>query len=416
MAFLKANRRVPEMGVVPWQLLRQGPWGEIWRANRDGGPTVLLVVYSTTDGETMFDEARPMLELWKKQAPLSCPHLLKIIEIGDRGVPYLLVEDPAGPCLREFVESLKEPMPLDRQGALAEAVARGLQEAEAFALSPVGITPDTIFRATHDAARPWKLLPVGPASRTAIRRLGYGRYFPPGLEKASEPRLHHPDTFALACILIEVFRRDFEAPWGAVKDTITVSGYRGVIDRGLLAPRGIHEPAGGMVEKIHHWRTTDLATDAERLANPNPPAPPGRKLWIAAVLMIVAGLGGVAGFLYYEDQPKAAVRPGAEAIAVQFMEAIVRGDTVAGASLLASGEEARVETLIGYMRELADAPNGTVFVRAARAMRAEPPLFEFTVVDRVGGDAAVILVSTTQADGANWRVKRVDYRRNFRTR
>lgn len=401
------------MGVVPWQLLRQGPWGEIWRANRDGGPTALLVVYSTSDGETMFDEARPMLELWKRQVPLSCPHLLKIVEIGDRGVPYLLVEDPAGPCLREFVESLKEPMPLDRQGALAEAVARGLQEAEAFALSPVGVTPDTIFRATHDASHPWKLLPVAPASRTAIRRLGYGRYFPPGLETASEPRLHHPDTFALACILIEVYRRDFEAPWGAVKDTITVPGYRRVIDRGLHAPRGVHEPSGVLVETIHHWRTTDLPGDAERLANPNPPTPPGRKLWIAAVLMIVAGLAGLAAFLYYEDQPRAAVRPGAEAVAVQFVEAIARGDNNAGAALLAPGAESRAEALVSHMGELSAAPGGTVFIRAARATGAEPPLFEFTVVDRVGGAAAVLHVSTTRDENDNWRVARVDYRRIF---
>lgn len=262
MPFFTRGQNAGDHGFLPHELIREEPWGEIWRAvwlkeNR----RVILVAFTTQEGDELFGEAAQHLRRWQEVAGKACPHLLKIFEINEGAIPFLLIEDPGGPTLREHVTALEADMPLDQQGKFGLHIATAIVEGEAYDCGPIGVTPDTIIQAPEDRDYPWRVIPVGPRTRAMCALLGAGRYFPPGCAQNPAFFTIHVDCYALAWIWTEVFRRNFEMPWLEPKKAIPYTGLSYVLESSLVDKNGVYSDPQVVAAGVDRWVSKTLKQD-----------------------------------------------------------------------------------------------------------------------------------------------------------
>ncbi len=231
--------RAPLPPHLQWaETLASESWGEILRVRQDGGKTLLAIAYLGQDGAALYEESRAGLERWTTLARDTCPALLKIQEVlVIEGGALLLVEDPGGPPLGAMKRS--SPPALANQARMVGALAKLLEQLYAYDLSPVGVSPATIF---YDSARPetrWRLAPVAPGAARAAARLAGGRYAAPELAGASAPARLNADVYSLGWLWAELAAGRFDlgrAPQ-TLETAIPYTRLRTVL-RGAVEPRG----------------------------------------------------------------------------------------------------------------------------------------------------------------------------------
>ncbi|MEO8376351.1 MAG: hypothetical protein ABI579_01670, partial [Candidatus Sumerlaeota bacterium] len=257
MALFKAGEAVPGHSFIPRELIVDEPWGEIWRARNAVGGTVLVVGYTTAEGDSVFEESLPALRKWKEAAEQYAPTLLKIIEISESAIPYLIVEDPEGKTWRETVTGLQQPMPLEEQAAMPSAMLDAIMQAEAHGLAPLGMTPDTIIRMARTPSM-WRLIPVAPKSMEAVKLLASGRYFPKEITVAEKPGDIHSDCYSLAWIWFEAMRQDFDAPWPESNEAIPFPRLSLILESTLAPKAGFANDPAILKKSIVGWISTEL--------------------------------------------------------------------------------------------------------------------------------------------------------------
>ncbi len=262
MALFKAGQSITGHPFVPRELVADEPWGEIWRARNSMGSQILIVAYTTPEGDALFEAALSNLRKWKEIAEAHAPHLLKILEVSESAIPYLIVEDPEGKTLREHANDLQEPMAVEEQLRLALGALDGIIEGESHGLGPLGLTPDTIFLSPRQG-NTWRLLPVAPGTKQAITLLAEGRYFPKEITVAEKPALLHADCYALAWSWVEAIRRDFKAPWPEPEEAIPLQHLRFLLQGSLVPRAGYSSDPGILKQGLTNWSKTKMAEDTK---------------------------------------------------------------------------------------------------------------------------------------------------------
>lgn len=243
---------------TPRELICEEAWGEIWRAQRKDGKPVILVAYTTPEGDELFEEAVECLEKWRKCAEGTvAQHLLKINELNQGAIPYLLADDPGGPTIREMMNALEEEessLPLETQGKFANSVAKAMTASETYGFDPIGFSPDTIFKNERDKDFPFQLLPVAPGTVCQAALLCGGRYFPPEMEGAPDPKKIHPDSYSLATIWVDIFRRDLESdfPENPIEQ-VPFEGLRFILQLCLKPEGGSYSDPNTVMMGIDRW-------------------------------------------------------------------------------------------------------------------------------------------------------------------
>lgn len=352
MPFFTADETVPTHDFTPRVLVAEEAWGEIWRAEKDGRG-VILVAYTTPEGQDLFDEAAAKLAHWKLTAEgASAPHLLRILEISEGAIPYFLAEDPGGPTLRQHMASQTEGMPLEEQGRMALNLSKALNEAEVYAFAPVGITPDTIFLNRRDRDVAWQILPVAPATKGQLGLLCGGVYFPPQVREAARPATMNADSYSLAWIWGDTYRRDFSTRHQNVAEGIPYKGLRFVLEICLEMRNDAFTDAGTINGGVDRWLRKSMLEDvraeeeAERIRKRGPV---GNFLYnsrgafkvLGITVAVLAVLGGALYGLWNSDlfKPPLSTQK-AEDVAQMFMTALI-SDDVEKAQSFVSGASVR---------------------------------------------------------------------------
>ncbi len=273
MAFFQANTPLKEVDFVPRELVREEPWGEIWRVDMNNGRKALLVAYPTELGDEVFEEAYPHLERWQQLAEGTCFHFLKAIKFSDTAIPFVLFEDPGGLTLRETVEKAiraeeeKSEESMDwgpkEQGMMASCAAKAATEAEAYGVAPLGMTPDTIFHDPNDAEIPWKIIPVMPGAPRHMTQLCGGRYKAAGVESAPNPVKMHPDSYSVAFLWVDAYRKDFESPFPDVKELIPYEALRFLMTEPIHLKDGCYQEPNLFALGIDQWVKKQADIDLE---------------------------------------------------------------------------------------------------------------------------------------------------------
>ncbi|MCC7392775.1 hypothetical protein IT571_10515 [Candidatus Sumerlaeota bacterium] len=264
MALFKAGEAVPGHPFIPRELILEESWGEIWRARSALGASILVVGYTTPEGDTIFEESLQALRKWKEVAE-QVPTLLKIIEISESAIPYLIVEDPEGGTWREAVMESQEPLPLEDQAAMASMILDAIAHGEASGLAPLGVTPDSIFHAVR-SPNIWRLIPIAPKSPHAVTHLAQGRYFPREITVAEKPGEIHADCYSLAWIWSEGMRRDFTSPWPEPTEAILYPKLSLILESTLAPKAGFSNDPNILLKNIATWTSADLQSDREAFA------------------------------------------------------------------------------------------------------------------------------------------------------
>ena len=317
MSFFVSGQPLPDSGVVPRQLLLEEAWGELWDATNKDGKLVFVVGYTTPEGDEMFEEALGGLKRWEEVAPKACPHLLKILQICEGAIPYTVVENPGGYSLRTAVMEQPEMLPLKELGRIAGELATAVVEGAAYDLAPVGITPDIVFRQRDDPDHPWRVLPVGPRSRMQLQLLCDGRYAPPPPEPPDPVHLRNIDCYSVACILYDMFRRDFVGPRPPVKETVPFRGLRFTLESMLKDKMGIYGEPRVLVVGLDRWTKKMIDEDYKELEEIEKRRREGqmgalRRVWSrnktavkvgATIFLLLAGLGSGIYFTILHGNP-----------------------------------------------------------------------------------------------------------------
>ncbi|MCC6547466.1 hypothetical protein IT570_09900 [Candidatus Sumerlaeota bacterium] len=261
MALFKAGEAVPGHSFIPRELIVEEAWGEIWRARNATGGTILVVGYTTAEGDAIFEESLPALRKWKEVAESHSPSMLRILEINESAIPYLIVEDPEGETWRETIMQPSQPeMPLEEQATMASAILDAIIQGEAIGIAPLGITPDTIMRSSRTPGM-WRLIPVAPKSMQAVRPLAQGRYFPREVTVAEKPGEIHADCYSLAWIWVEGMRRDFNATWPESTEAIPYPKLSLILESTLQPRSGSSNDPALLKKSIAAWVSSELGSD-----------------------------------------------------------------------------------------------------------------------------------------------------------
>lgn len=365
MATFSAGQVLPDHPFIPGELMMEDEWGEVWRAtNMHGGP-LMVVAYSTPDGDALFEAALPALRKWRQVSVASCPHLLRILDISETAIPYLIVEDPEGKSLREIVEGSEGPMSLEDQAEMGMSLSEAIIEAESHGISPIGITPDLIFRSMRGNTVLWRLLPVGPGTTEQANLLAGGRYSMPGLEHSETPKLLNADCYSLAWIWADVSRRDFTSPFVDPEEAIPNRYLRFFLANSLTPREGFCTDAGTINRDLGYWHVTYLEQEskgtarratrtpvatmatvavAARAAVEAPAAPPqpvrravNVRLVAIVLLVIVALVGGGYALLGMLQPSAPRIALVADAVPRAYLQALADGKT-GGAVALTTGK------------------------------------------------------------------------------
>lgn len=425
MPFLQERKPLPGVDATPVELMLEEAWGEIWRGARQDGSRVFIVAYSTEEGDELFEESAAALEAWKRSQGMSCPHFLPVLEIHGGAIPMVIVEDPGGPTLRQRVLDAEAPeLTPKQQGTMALHVARALMEAETYNAGPLGLSPDVIVACPEDRDAPWKVLPVAPGTARVYTYLAGGRYAAPELATTGRPNAIHPDTFAVACLWFESFRKDFESPAGHVGDAIPYDGLRFQIENGLVAKNGEYKEPNMFVIGIEQWVRKQADIDFGDYEKKKKRAKRGALVnffldnqvffkWGVAVL---AFLGGAYGGYWYVATYRPFQAPLSERnetmVYETYLNALAAEDSMGALSLTSGHATGATEDLFERFAELRErhGPAATVRLESRRAGFGNRRDVETTVVDRAGAPVALLSLVVTQRSDGRWIISNVYFR------
>lgn len=182
-------------------VLGRGAMGEVYAAvdERTGGDAAVKLLSTPSLGN-----ANHVLRFFRElrtASSVESPHVVRVLEVGEKPVPYLVMERLEGGTLAEILRQ-RRTLPPDQAVTLVEQVGIGITAAAEASVVHRDLKPQNIFR-HHDV---WKILDFGVAralehgdTLTAGQLVGTPSYMAP--EQARGIAVdHRTDLYALAAV------------------------------------------------------------------------------------------------------------------------------------------------------------------------------------------------------------------------
>ncbi|MFT3697328.1 MAG: serine/threonine-protein kinase [Kofleriaceae bacterium] len=200
-------------------VLGRGAMGEVYEAQGPDG-VVAIKVLAQASLSNPNHVTRFMREL-KVAATIVSPHVVKVLEVGDQPVPYLVMEKLDGQALAEILRG-KRAMKPDEVLELANQVGIGITAAAKAGVVHRDLKPQNVYRDRGT----WKVLDFGVArlveqSDTLTRGdvVGTPTYMAP--EQATGGTVDHlSDLYAMAAILYRAITGQPPYAGGEVAETL----------------------------------------------------------------------------------------------------------------------------------------------------------------------------------------------------
>jgi len=202
-------------------VIGRGAMGEVYEAHApNGGEPVAIKLLSQTSLGNPQHVMRFLREL-RTCAGIESPHVVKVIEIGEHPVPYLVMERLEGMTLAEILKG-KRYMSAGEVGDLILQVGAGITAAAANGIVHRDLKPQNLF--LHRGQ--WKILDFGVAraidqgdTLTSGHVVGTPSYMAP--EQAAGGHVDHcTDLYALAAIAYRCLTGQPPYAGGEVAETL----------------------------------------------------------------------------------------------------------------------------------------------------------------------------------------------------
>jgi serine/threonine-protein kinase len=245
-------------GYLLGSVLGRGAMGEVYDASGPGGPVAVKLLSQTSLGNATH-VLRFFREL-RTAAAIDAPNVVKVLEIGEHPVPYLVMERLDGKTLSDILRSRRALAGSDVVELVRQAGA-GITAAAAAGVVHRDLKPQNVFR--HGEV--WKLLDFGIAraidhgdTLTAGQVVGTPSYMAP--EQATGGDVGHAtDLYALAAIAYRALTGHAPHASGELAETL----YRVV----HTAPRRPSDLASRLPHEVDLVLAIGLAKDpADRFA------------------------------------------------------------------------------------------------------------------------------------------------------
>jgi len=180
-------------------VLGRGAMGEVYEASGRGGPVAIKLLSQTSLGNA--NHVMRFLRELRTAAAIDAPNVVKVLEVGEHPVPYLVMERLEGRTLSDILRA-RRAMPATDVVDLVRQVGAGITAAAAGGVVHRDLKPQNVFR----SGEVWKVLDFGVAraadqgdTLTAGQVVGTPSYMAP--EQATGGGVDHAtDLYALAAI------------------------------------------------------------------------------------------------------------------------------------------------------------------------------------------------------------------------
>lgn len=202
-ALRQGRGRFTDQTIGGYQLgtvIGRGAMGEVYGATDQGGNPVAIKLLSQASLANVNHVLRFFREL-RTAAGLDSPNVVRVIEVGEKPVPYLVMEKLEGKTLAEMLRD-RRALPAGDAIEMVRQVGAGITAAAAAGIVHRDLKPQNVFK--HKGT--WKILDFGVAraidsgdTLTAGQVVGTPSYMAPE-QAAGETVDHCTDLYALAAI------------------------------------------------------------------------------------------------------------------------------------------------------------------------------------------------------------------------
>ena len=200
-------------------LLGRGAMGEVYEAVGPRGTVAVKLLSQTSLGNP--NHVLRFLRELRTAAAIDSPHVVKVLDIGEQPVPYLVMERLQGQTLSEILRS-KRALSTGDIVEMVRQIGLGITAAAATGIVHRDLKPQNIYL----DGRTWKVLDFGVAramdggdTLTHGHVVGTPSYMAP--EQASGGTIdHRTDLYALAAIAYRALTGQAPYPSGEVAETL----------------------------------------------------------------------------------------------------------------------------------------------------------------------------------------------------